>query len=60
MCARVGITHLAYVDDLILFARMDESTITLIANCITEFESIMRLQPNLKILACTLQELMNV
>lgn len=42
-CVGTIITHLAYGDDLLLFARVDESTITLIKNCIEEFGSSTRL-----------------
>lgn len=46
MCARVGITHLAYADDL-LFARANDSSITLIANYIAKFGSTSGLESNL-------------
>lgn len=48
MCVGTDITHLMYVNYLLLFARADESTITLIKDCIEEFGSIAGLQPNLK------------
>lgn len=47
MCATAGITHLAYTDDLLLFAREDESTITLMADCQKGFGDVARLRPNL-------------
>lgn len=40
-------THFACANDLLLFAWANESTITLIANCIHDFGSTAGLQPNL-------------
>lgn len=47
MCEVVGITHLAYVDDLLLFARGDESTITLMVDYLKDFGDVVGLRPNL-------------
>lgn len=40
MCAAVGITHLAYLDDLLLFAKGVESTITLMADYLKDFVDV--------------------
>lgn len=46
MCADIEITHLTYADDLLLFARGDESTIALIANCLRDFGDTASLKGN--------------
>lgn len=43
----LSITHLAYADDLLLFARVDESMITLIEERLADFGAQARLLPNL-------------
>lgn len=48
MCAGTHITHLAYADDLLLFARADDSTIALLADYITKFGNTARLHPSLR------------
>lgn len=48
MCVDNGIIHLAYVDDLLIFARDDESTKGLITDCVEPFGSTSGMQPNLK------------
>lgn len=37
LCLDIGITHLVYVDDLLIFAWVNESTINLIVDCIQTF-----------------------
>ena len=46
MCADTEITHLAYADDLLLFARGDESTIAMIADCLQHFGDMAGLRAN--------------
>lgn len=46
MCADTEITHLAYADDLLLFARGDESTIAMIADCLQDFGDMAGLRAN--------------
>lgn len=48
MCARTDITHLAYVNDLLLFAQADESSITWIEKCLVDFSAQDGLLPNLR------------
>lgn len=45
--AIMGITHLVYVDDLLLFTRVDKSTISLIVECLQLFGDVARLRANL-------------
>lgn len=47
ICADTDITHLVYANDLLLFTRADESTITLIAECLKGFGDVAGLRPNL-------------
>ncbi|XP_042405082.1 uncharacterized protein LOC121995400 [Zingiber officinale] len=42
----VGITHLVYVDDLMLFARADEPSIKVLANCLEVFGNEAGLRAN--------------
>lgn len=46
MCAGARITHLAYVNDLLLFVRVDEAMISSIAD-LADFGARARLLPNL-------------
>lgn len=36
-CARLGVTHLYFADDLLLFSRGDLSSVTALHNCFLEF-----------------------
>lgn len=47
MCTGTNITHLAYEDDLLLFARVDDPTITLIADYLVDFRGMEELHRNL-------------
>lgn len=47
MYASLRITHLAYVDDLLLFMRADESIIKVIVDCLVDFRQRAGLLPNL-------------
>lgn len=47
MCVGTEIMHLAYADDLLLFARADKSTIILVVNCLVDFGAKAGLHPNL-------------
>lgn len=47
MYVAIGITHLVYVDDLLLFARGDESTIKMIIGSFRDFGDVERLRLNL-------------
>lgn len=68
MCAGTSITHLAYADDLLLFAQADESTINLIAGCLRDFGMMVGLHPNLrkshliaaKVLECVVDRLLEL
>lgn len=48
MCADAGITLLTYVDNLLLFARGDETTRTLLADWREEFKKVAGLRPNVR------------
>ncbi|XP_019248680.1 PREDICTED: uncharacterized protein LOC109227945 [Nicotiana attenuata] len=47
-CAKLGITHLSYADDLLLFARGDLNSISHIHECFNHFSQVSCLQANLK------------
>ncbi|XP_019241615.1 PREDICTED: uncharacterized protein LOC109221601 [Nicotiana attenuata] len=47
-CAKLGITHLSYADDLLLFARGDLSSISHIHGCFSHFSQVSGLQANLR------------
>lgn len=46
-CARLGITYLSFADDLLLFARGYESSVTTLQSCFKQFSSASRLQANM-------------
>lgn len=46
-CSRLKITHLAYADDLLIFARGDVTSVTLIMNCLHTFGNTAGLHINL-------------
>ncbi|XP_020271061.1 uncharacterized protein LOC109846249 [Asparagus officinalis] len=45
-CARMGITHLIFADDLLLFCRADIDSIAKINNCLQEFSRVSGLEAN--------------
>nr|XP_016440063.1 PREDICTED: uncharacterized protein LOC107765875 [Nicotiana tabacum] len=47
ICAKLGITHLSFADDLLLFARGDLPSVTLIQQCFSEFSTTSSLQENM-------------
>lgn len=46
-CAKSGVTHLCFADDLLLFARSDQASIAAVHHCFLEFSSASGLQANL-------------
>lgn len=47
-CAKLGITHLCFANDLLLFARGDLSYVTVLNRCFTQFSKASGLQANLR------------
>jgi len=45
-CCKLKISHLAFADDLMLFARGDTPSICILMNCLKEFERLSGLQAN--------------
>lgn len=47
-CARLGITSLAFADDLFIFAKADTQSVNIIKNTLEVFQNISGLKPNLQ------------
>ncbi|XP_019229886.1 PREDICTED: uncharacterized protein LOC109210864 [Nicotiana attenuata] len=47
-CAKLGITHLNYADDLLIFSRGDLNLVSHIQECFNHFSQVSSLQANLK------------
>lgn len=45
-CLNLRITHLAYVDYLLVFSKGDEQSISMLMNCLKEFDNMARLRVN--------------
>lgn len=46
-CSKLGITHLSFADDLLLFSSGDMASVTALHKCFTTFSEASGLQPNL-------------
>ncbi|XP_059316202.1 uncharacterized protein LOC132067074 [Lycium ferocissimum] len=46
-CAKLGITHLSFVDDLLLFARGDGPSVLAMFQCFTKFSTVLGLKANM-------------
>ncbi|XP_075096386.1 putative mitochondrial protein AtMg01250 [Nicotiana tabacum] len=45
-CSKIGITHLSFADDLLLFARGDMSSVTQLQQCLNQFYEASGLKAN--------------